>query len=219
MHLCPRMGTMAEWYREAGPLMPAILVVALLGLTVIGERLYAIVFLARVNGRPFIERSIQLVRSGKVDDAIKLCTTARTALSDIGLLILRSRTRDEADLHQIADAAALLLIPRLRRRLRYLPVLAGVACASGVVGVAVGFERAMRAAAAPGVIDRVQAFAGQGAIAFRPLTGGLLVMMLLAAAHAYLASQADTIAEQIREYSARLINALIDRPDVRLGHR
>ena len=29
----------------------------------------------------------------------------------------------------------------------------------------------------------------------------------------------EAIIEQIREFSARLINALIDRPDVRLGHR
>ena len=32
-------------------------------------------------------------------------------------------------------------------------------------------------------------------------------------------SQAESITEQVREFSARLINALIDRPDVRLGHR
>jgi hypothetical protein len=38
-------------------------------------------------------------------------------------------------------------------------------------------------------------------------------------AHAYLASQAEAIVEQMDELSVRLINALIDRPDVRLGHR
>ena len=32
-------------------------------------------------------------------------------------------------------------------------------------------------------------------------------------------SQAESITEQIQEFSVRLINALIDRPDVRLGHR
>jgi hypothetical protein len=35
----------------------------------------------------------------------------------------------------------------------------------------------------------------------------------------YLLSQAEAIAEHIHEFSARLINALIDQPDVRLGHR
>jgi len=32
-------------------------------------------------------------------------------------------------------------------------------------------------------------------------------------------AQAETIIEQIDEFSVRVINALIDRPDVRLGHR
>ena len=37
--------------------------------------------------------------------------------------------------------------------------------------------------------------------------------------NAYLVSQAETIIEQVDEFSVRLINALVDRPDVRLGHR
>ena len=37
--------------------------------------------------------------------------------------------------------------------------------------------------------------------------------------HAYLLSLSESIIEQIHEFSARLINALSERPDVRLGHR
>jgi hypothetical protein len=43
------------------------------------------------------------------------------------------------------------------------------------------------------------------------------VVLLLG--RAYLVSQSEAITEQIREYAARLINALLERPDVRLGHR
>jgi hypothetical protein len=32
-------------------------------------------------------------------------------------------------------------------------------------------------------------------------------------------SQSEMIIEQVDEFSVRLVNALIDRPDVRLGHR
>ncbi|HUF26861.1 MAG TPA: MotA/TolQ/ExbB proton channel family protein, partial [Gemmatimonadaceae bacterium] len=57
------------------------------------------------------------------------------------------------------------------------------------------------------------------AIALNTTAFGLLVAVPLSAAHAYLVSQAETIIEQVDEFSVRLINALIDRPDVRLGHR
>jgi len=52
-----------------------------------------------------------------------------------------------------------------------------------------------------------------------PLEFGLAVSVVLTLGRAYLESQSESITEQIREFSARLINALIDRPDVRLGHR
>jgi hypothetical protein len=39
------------------------------------------------------------------------------------------------------------------------------------------------------------------------------------AGHAYLVNESQAIIGQLDEFSARLVNALIDRPDVRLGHR
>ena len=52
-----------------------------------------------------------------------------------------------------------------------------------------------------------------------PTEFGLGVAAILTLARGYLMSQAEFITEEVREFSARLINALIDRPDVRLGHR
>ena len=52
-----------------------------------------------------------------------------------------------------------------------------------------------------------------------PALLAITVAVILLVGRAYLASQADRIVEEAHEFSARLINALIDRPDVRLGHR
>jgi hydrogenase/urease accessory protein HupE len=92
--------------------------------------------------------------------------------------------------------------PRLTKRLRYLPSLAAVAVMIGVAGT----------------LDGVGEGTALG-VSLRPTEFGLLVGALLVLAHAYLASQAESIVEQMDELSVRLINALIDRPDVRLGHR
>ena len=111
------MNTVLEWYRNGGPVMNAILLVAVIGLAVFLERFYTIVIRSKINGRAFIERVIQLVRAGKSEDAITLCAQSKAALPDMGLLILRSRGRDESELQNVADAAALAVIPRLTRRL------------------------------------------------------------------------------------------------------
>ena len=213
------MDTVVNWYRSGGFMMHLILLVGVIGLAVFLERFYMIVMRSKVNGRAFIERIIQLVRAGKVDDAIKLCAQSKAALPDMGLLILRSRSRDEADLQNVADAAALSVIPRLTRRLHYLPMLANVATLLGLLGTILGLQEAFRAIGAADAASRAEALSRGIAVALNTTAFGLLVAVPLSAAHAYLVSQAETIIEQVDEFSVRLINALIDRPDVRLGHR
>ncbi len=196
------MRTVAEWYAGGGPVMHYILAAALIGLVVVVERLYVVVMRAKTNARLFIERVITLVRSSKIEEAIRVCASSRTAVADVALLLLRSRTHDQDDLNNVAHAAELSVTPRLTKRLRYLPGLGAVAVLIGVAATLHGI--------------------GEGAPlvrSLRPSEFGSLVAAGLVLAHAYLASQAEAIVEQMDELSVRLINALIDRPDVRLGHR
>ena len=213
------MNTVIEWYRNGGGIMNFILVVAVVGLAVFIERFYTIVIKSKINGRAFIDRVVQLVRAGKIDDAIKLCAQSKAALPDMGLLILRSRTRDEGDLQNVADAASLSVIPRLTRRLQYLPMLANVATLLGLLGTIFGLRHAFQAVASASATERSAQLAAGIAVALNATGFGLMVAVPLSVAHAYLVSQAETIIEQVDEFSVRLINALVDRPDVRLGHR
>ena len=196
------MQTAVEWYAGGGPVMHYILATGAVGLAIGLERLYVVVVRAKTNARLFIERVITLVRAGKVDEAIRACASSRTAVADVALLLLRSRTHDEEELDTVAHAPELSVTPRLTKRLRYLPTLAAVAVLIGLAGTlhGIGDGRAL-------------------GIGLRPAELGLIVAAALALANAYLESQAELIVEQMDELSVRLINALIDRPDVRLGHR
>src|SRR5262245_58244314 len=204
------MSAMQAWYREGGPIMLLIALVGVVGLAILIERLYVIVFRSKNNGRVFIERVIQLVRVGRIDEAIKVCAGSTAALPDIGLLILRSRSRDETDLQNVAGAALLSVVPRLTRRLQYLRSLSAVAILVGAFGTLHGAHNALVSAGA--VLPNLGA-------ALPPAAFGIAVAAALTLGRAYLESQSESITEEIRELSARLINALIDRPDVRLGHR
>jgi biopolymer transport protein ExbB len=209
------------WYQEGGPTMLLVALVAVAGLVVLAERVYEIVLRSKNNGRAFIERTIQLVRVGKIEDAIKECAGSKAALPDIGLLILRSRSRDEAALQNIAEAAVLTVLPRLTRRLQYLGALAAAAVMLGAIGLLGGIHSTLMSTTTFGPTIGIAApthDAGFAAACIPPIFGlGVAVVLLLG--RAYLVSQAEAITEQIREYAARLINALLERPDVRLGHR
>jgi biopolymer transport protein ExbB len=211
------MGTTLGWFSEGGPIMLIIGLVGLAGLAIMIERAFVIVIRSKNNGRVFIERLIQLVRGGKIDEAIKLCASSSAALPDIGLLILRSRSRDESDLQNVAAAATLSVLPKLTRRLQYLPTLAAVSIMLGVLGTILGLHHTLiDTANAP---DRAQQLSKGIAAALAPSALSLIVSSVLTLGRTYLVSQSESITEQIHELSARLINALIDRPDVRLGHR
>jgi biopolymer transport protein ExbB len=205
---------MHEWFSGAGPIVTLIWVVAGLGAALVMDRAYVVLARSGFNGRPFIERIIQLVRAGKTDEAIKVCTMSRTILSDIALLVLRTRTRDETDLQNVAEAATLSLVPRLNRRLHYFTVLAVSSVALGVVGLLDGlriaFERHGAASAE---------FSSGVATALRAPEIGIGVAVALILAQGFFSGQAEQVVGQVDELSARLVNALIDRPDVRLGHR
>jgi biopolymer transport protein ExbB/TolQ len=201
------------------PIMLLILITGIVGLVILLERFYVIVVRSKTNGRPFIERIIQLVRSGKIDEAIKTCAASTAALPDMGLLILRSRSRDEVDLQNVAGAAALTVLPKLTRRLQYLPTLALTALMLGALGTVRGFRTTMVNTAATPVADRTAQLTAGFADALTPIGFGLAIAIVLTLGRGYLLSQSEAITEQIHELSARLINALIDRPDVRLGHR
>jgi biopolymer transport protein ExbB len=174
---------------------------------------------SKLNGRVFMEQVIKLVRAGKIEDALKLCAQSKAAVSDMGLLLLRSRTKDEVDLQNVADAATLSIMPAITRRLGYLPMLAGVSAILGLLGTIEGARETLAVAATLSSSVRGAHLAAGFADALGALAFGLAVAAPLWFAHAYLVSLSESIIEQIHEFSARLINALIERPDVRLGHR
>ena len=211
------MQTLLEWFRNGGPIMWPILLVALTGLAVFLERFYVIIVRSRINGPAFIERVMQLVRAQKPEDAMRLCAQSHAPLPDIGLLILRSKSREEGDLQNVADAASLSVIPRLTRRLQYLPVLANVATLIGLFGTIFGLKAAFASVAAASAAQRSDKLAEGIAIALNATGFGLATAIPLTLAHSYLASQAEEIIEQVDEFSVRLINALVERPDVRIG--
>src|SRR5262245_36599287 len=189
--------TMA-WYRDGGPVMHVISLVALIGLMILVERLFTIVIRSKTNGRRFIERVIQLVRAGRVDEAIKECAGSRAAVPDMGLLILRSRSRDEVDLQNVADAASLSVLPVLSRRLGYLSAIAVADALLGVVGAIVNLQRHFPWTGGTSATSVPSAIAAS----LTPVAYALVIAVILVLGRAYLASQSELIIEQIHEFSA-----------------
>jgi biopolymer transport protein ExbB/TolQ len=210
------MRTVLSWYQNGGPFVVPLIIVGVVGVVLLIERLAYLVVRSRIYARPFIERVLSLVRAGKLDDALRLCADHHAALPDVGLVILRSRSRDEEALLDVAEASMLTVLPALTRRTAWLETLARVAIMLGVLGGIVSLNDALSLPASPAADPSLVSAL---AIALRPVALGVLTAIPLLVGHAYLVYEAQRITEQLEEFSTRLVNALIDRPDVRLGHR
>jgi biopolymer transport protein ExbB len=205
------MSTLLEYYRSGGPIMHAILAVAVLGLAVFFERVYVLVLKSKGNSREFVERVISLVEGGKNSDAAKMCGEVPGAIPHIGDIVLKSQSRAESDLQNVADAAGLAVIPGLTRRLHYLPMLANVATLLGLLGTIFGLREAFASVAMVSAAERSGRLAAGIAIALNATGFGLLTAVPLSVAHAWLSSQAEGMIERVDEFSVRLINALSTR--------
>lgn len=209
------MDTILEYYRSGGPIMHAILVVAVLGLAVFFERVYVIFANSKGSERSFIERVVQLVKAGKTDEAVKLCHANKGAITYIGELVLKSPSRSEADLQNAADAASVASLPTITRRLHYLPMLANVATLLGLLGTIFGLRASFASVALVSAAERSGKLAGGIAIALNATGFGLMVAIPLSVAHAWLSSRAEQLIERADEFSVRLINAMSEKADGR----
>jgi biopolymer transport protein ExbB/TolQ len=205
------MESVLTWYRSGGPLMLPLLIVGLLGVALLAARVRHVLQRSRVMPRPFMERVISLAKGGRVDEALALCAEHHAALPDLGLVLLRSRSSDEAELRAIANASTLTVVPPLTRGLRWLPMLAQLALLLGVLGAVMNLHDAL-GDGATSVVEAVR-------YAARPLGAAVLTCLPLVVGHSYLQHQVQGTLEHMEEFSARIINALLGRPDVRLGHR
>ena len=202
------MNTILEYYRSGGPIMHVILLVAVFGLAVFLERVFVLVLQARGGSRDFIEKVLKLATDGKSEEAARLCHSEKGAVSHIGELVLRSKSRSESDLQNAADAASVGSLPALTRRLHYLPMLANVATLLGLLGTIFGLREAFSSVALVSAAERSGKLAGGIAIALNATGFGLLVAIPLSVGHAWLSSRAEVMIERADEFAVRLINAL-----------
>lgn len=213
------MGTNLSWVLANTVAGSVLALVAGAGLVVAVERTWSLFLRPQRNGREFIEELLGLVRAGDVEEALRLCARMSTALPDVGLLVLRSRTAPAAELRDVARAAILMVTPRLTRHLGLLNTFGRLAAGVGLAGGLVEIRRALADAAAADPPTATGTLLQGLAYAVEPLVAGIVVWGVLTLAHGWLAGRAARTVEEVHELAERLVNALSDRPDVRLGHR
>jgi len=149
------MRSLLETFRNGGPVMYVILVVRHRGLAIFLERFYVIVIRSTINGPHSSSASCSSCGpEGGGREFFSVVRAVHSPLPDMGLLILRSKSRDEGELQNVADAASLSVIPRLSAGSSICRCWRTVATLIGLFGTIYGLKGAFASVAAAPAAQR-----------------------------------------------------------------
>lgn len=208
------MSTILHWFTAGGPFVAPVVLVGVIGLAYVAERIWYISARSRVHARPFADEVVSLTRAGNVEEALRLCADHQAALADLGLVVLRNDAADARTLRETSEAAALSILPPHRRSAGPLTALTLILLLLGAVGALANLHAVLTATDPTGDVWRDAAV-----YALRPVGVALLLALPLVAGGAFVAAASERLAEQLHDFSTRLVSAMTDAPDVRLGHR
>ncbi|MCD4702408.1 MAG: MotA/TolQ/ExbB proton channel family protein, partial [Candidatus Aegiribacteria sp.] len=132
------LSDMANFFRNGGPAMWAILIFLAAGIAIIVERFIFLFTVADLKPEKFMGRISEFIRKGSIEGAIASCADKNAPLARIIEAALRNYRNTERDIQNAVDEMALAELPRLNARTGYLAMLANVSTMVGLLGTIFG---------------------------------------------------------------------------------
>jgi len=199
---------MAQFFRDGGPAMWAILIFLAAGIAIIVERFIFLFGIADMKPEKFMGRIAELIRKGSIEGAIASCADKDAPLARIIEAALRNYRNTERDIQNAVDEIALAELPRLTARTGYLAMLANVSTMVGLLGTIFGLIAAFASVAAADPAEKSIMLANGISMAMSTTAFGLISAIPLLIAHAFLTSKTDSLIDDIDRYSVMVINML-----------
>lgn len=199
---------MAQFFRNGGPAMWAILVFLVAGIAIIVERLIFLFGVANMKPERFMGRIAELIRKGSIEGAIASCADKNAPLARIIEAALRNYRNTERDIQNAVDEMALAELPRLNARTGYLAMLANVSTMVGLLGTIFGLIAAFESVAAADPAEKSIMLANGISMAMSTTAFGLISAIPLLIAHSFLTAKTDNLIDDIDRYSVMVINML-----------
>jgi biopolymer transport protein ExbB len=199
---------MAQFFRDGGPAMWAILLFLAAGIAIIVERFIFLFTIADMKPEKFMGRISEFIRKGSIEGAIASCADKNAPLARIIEAALRNYRNTERDIQNAVDEMALAELPRLNARTGYLAMLANVSTMVGLLGTIFGLIAAFESVAAADPAEKSIMLANGISMAMSTTAFGLMAAIPLLIAHSFFTAKADNLIDDIDRYSVMVINML-----------
>lgn len=207
------METIASFFRDGGIFMYFILAVSVIGLAIMLERGFVLMFRYNVSGKALWDKISKFIQEGNIEKAKVLCNNSPVPLMKILYGGISASHGSEKEIQNAIDEVALEIIPTIDKRLSYLATLANIATLLGLLGTIQGLIQAFSAVGAADPSQKAALLAKGISVALYTTAFGLIVAIPILAMYTILQAKAHKIMDEIDEFSVKLINFLIRRSD------
>lgn len=195
-----------KFYQEGGFFMHPIAAMFVIGLIVVAERLYRILFVYRFDGAGLMQRVQRLVLENNLDEAVKICNSNRSSpLHHVFKTALVNSHLAFDVVQDHVEVAKLAVMPKFQQRLSYLFTIANVATLLGLLGTVIGLVDTFQAIGAVEGSQKQLLLSSGISTAMNTTAFGLVVAIPCMLVYGYLFNRITLVMDNIEHFSAQLL--------------
>lgn len=203
------MNSVIHFIKAGGFVMYPLLVLSLVSIGVIVERVLAYRRLGAIPAG-LLRATLDLVRGGRIDDALRQCEAQAGPLAACLAVVLRNRRRPVAEIERLVEETGQDYFIRMERLLPVLDTTTTIAPLLGLLGTIVGMTGTFNAISAQtarggGGTDAI--LAGVGEALYATATG-LTIAVICFVAYNYFGARLRTVTTETEQGATKLLNAL-----------
>jgi biopolymer transport protein ExbB/TolQ len=193
-------------FNDGGAFMYPIGCLLLIGILIIIERAYAILFLYNADGAILMQKIQRLLLDNNIDEAVKVCNSKKhAAIYQVFKAAIVSYDRPFEEIQDHVEVANLSVIPKFQQRMPYLSTIANVATLLGLLGTIIGLIKTFEAVGAVEGSQKQLLLSAGISTAMNTTAFGLVVAIPCSLAYGYFYNRINTIIDEVEHYSGRLL--------------
>ena len=181
-----------------------ILICSVIGWAIFLERLRTF-FIIRRSIHPLISKVFAHIRNDDAEEAILFCSSQKTSLARILLVVLNNKGEERAKIKTLAEEVGERESVALQRYLGLLGTIANITPLLGLLGTVLGMIEAFNVIATEGV-GTPMTLGGGISQALITTAAGLSVAVPMILLHRYLTSRADKITLELEESTMQIVD-------------
>lgn len=198
-----------EWYNAGGNMMLVLLAASILGVVIFLERAFNLFILMRLDAKSFVDRIVTLVSHRKLREALDVCEiSSKHPLVSVAKEGLVRANRREKEIERAMEKEMLSHLPDLRKRVKFLSVLANIATLLGLLGTIFGLILAFQGVSAASAAERQEVLSAGISQAMYTTAAGIGIAAPMLLLHHLVSKRVDNIIMEVEAGASSLLVAI-----------